>query len=353
MAALSRQAGTLGLTSRGLRSAALPAFAQRLTQAFGYDAMLPSSTGVETGETAIKLARRWGYEVKGVPDNEARVVVLQGNFWGRSLAAISASTTPSAYSRFGPFLPGYDAVPIDDLAALEAALADPRACAFMAEPIQGEAGIVVPSADYLPAAAALCRKHGALLIADEVQTGMGRAGALSFAAARGVRPDILCLGKALGGGLYPVSAVLADEPVMSLIRPGEHGSTWGGNAVAAAVGTASLDVLLDERLCERAQEVGALLRATLRRVADKFGGRLITGVRGEGLLIGVEVAMAPEEAPALSAWALSERLASHGGVIARPATERVVRIAPPLTLSAAQAEEAAAAIEAALAHFAS
>ena len=247
--------------------------------------------------------------MKGIPDNQARVVFAAGNFWGRTTAAISSSTDPSAYARFGPLMPGFDVVPFDDLPALEKALSHPHCAGFMVEPIQGEAGVVLPSPGYLPAAAALCKRHKVLFVADEVQTGLGRTGSLLRVHAAGVRPDIVCLGKALGGGVYPVSAVLADDDVMLTIRPGEHGSTWGGNSIACAVAQASLRVIVEEKLPENAQAVGATMRAELQALAAASDGR-IGDVRGAGLLNAMEIV--PNAATGLDAWQFCLRLAQNG-----------------------------------------
>lgn len=339
--ALNSQSKKLGLVSRGLRNDILPRFAQQITALFGYDKMMPASTGMETGETACKLARRWGYDVKGIPADAARIVFAAGNFWGRSIAAVSSSTDPSSYGGFGPLVPGFHVVPYDDVAALETALSHPHVCAFMVEPVQGEAGVIVPRPDYLLKVKELCRKHRVLFIADEVQTGLGRAGHLSAASAAGAKPDILCLGKALGGGVYPVSAVLCDDAVMLTIQPGQHGSTWGGNAIASAVGMAALDVIIEEKLCQNSLERGAQLRKELSDVAAGSNGNLVE-VRGQGLLNAVVVAV--------DAWSFCEELARNG-VLSKPTTERVIRLAPPLCITAEQISQLAEAIEKSLKAF--
>jgi len=347
IAAMHAQASRLGLVSRGLHNDVLPHFGELLTSTFGYDKMLPASTGVEAGETACKLARRWGYDVKGILNDKARIIFAAGNFWGRTLAAVSSSTDPSSYGGFGPKMPGFDVIPFDDIPALEAALDNSNVCAFMVEPIQGEAGVVVPQSGYLKAAAELCAKHKVLLIADEVQTGLGRAGSMSHAQWSGVRPDIVCLGKALGGGLYPVSAVLCDAHIMDVIKPGQHGSTWGGNPVASAVGIASLRVLLDEGLCENSRDVGAFMRKELQTVQQRHGPKL-TDVRGDGLLTGIVIP--PDVVHGLNAWSFCKALLKYG-VITKPTHERVVRLAPPLCITKEQASKVAHAVDCALQKF--
>lgn len=238
------------------------------------------NTGVEGGETACKLARRWGYDVKKIPDNQARIIFAEGNFWGRTLSAVSASTDPSSYARFGPFMPGFDLVPYDDLSALEEKLKDPNVCAFMVEPIQGEAGINVPKDGYLTEVRRLCTKYNVLFIADEVQTGLGRTGRMLACDHENVKPDVLILGKALSGGTYPVSAVLANDDVMLTIKPGEHGSTYGGNPLASKVAIAALKVLVDEKLSENAERMGHIFREELKTLPKD----IVTTVRGKGLL---------------------------------------------------------------------
>lgn len=261
-------------------SSALGEYQEYITKLFGYDKVLPMNTGVEGGETACKLARRWGYDVKRIPENQARIIFAEGNFWGRTLSAVSASTDPSSYARFGPFMPGFDLVPYDDLDALEHKLKDPNVCAFMVEPIQGEAGIIVPHDGYLTAVRQLCTKYNVLFIADEVQTGLGRTGRMLACDHENVKPDILILGKALSGGTYPVSAILADDDVMLTIRPGEHGSTYGGNALASKVAIAALKVIVDERLTENAERMGSIFRSELRKLPKE----IVSAVRGKGLL---------------------------------------------------------------------
>lgn len=250
--ALKSQADVLTLTSRAFHNDQFAPYADYITKLFGYDKVLPMNSGVEAGETAVKLARKWAYKVKGVPENKAKVVFARDNFWGRSLAAVSASTDPSSYGGYGPFMPGFEIVDYNNLQQLEKAISDPNTAAFMVEPIQGEAGVVVPDADYLPGVRRLCDKYNVLFIADEVQTGLCRTGKMLAVNHYNVKPDIVCLGKALSGGTMPVSAVLADDEVMLTIKPGEHGSTYGGNPLACRVAIESLQVLLDEKLAENA-----------------------------------------------------------------------------------------------------
>ena len=268
VSALCDQASQLTLTSRAFHNSSLGEYEEYVTKLLGYDKVLPMNTGVEGGESAVKIARKWGYEVKGIPMNQAKVVFAAGNFWGRTMAAISSSTDPESYGKFGPFMPGFDIVPYDNLEALERAVSDPHCAAFMVEPIQGEAGVVVPkSPHYLKRAKEICAKHDVLLIADEVQSGLGRCGTmLASDLDGGTRPDIVVLGKALSGGVYPVSAVLADQHIMDVITPGTHGSTYGGNPLAAKVGIAALDVLVDEKLPERSHALGEAFRAKLADV---------------------------------------------------------------------------------------
>lgn len=323
-AALVEQAQRLSLTSRAMYNDRLAPFLKRLTSLCGYEAALPMNTGVEAVETALKLARRWGYEVKGIPANAAEVVVFANNFHGRTLAAISASSTEQYRADFGPFLPGFVFVPFGDLAALRRALTS-HTCAILIEPIQGEGGVNVPPDGYLAGAFALCRERDVLVIADEVQTGLGRTGTLLACDHDGVRPDLLVLGKALGGGYYPVSAVLARRALMDLFHPGDHGSTFGGNPLASAVALAALDALVEERLPERAAAAGERLLAALRAIRSP----LVREVRGRGLLIGIEL-----EIPAKR---LSEALLARG-IIAKETHERVLRIAPALVAQDAALE---------------
>jgi len=326
--ALVAQASRLTLTSRAFSNDRFGPYAKYVCEYFEKDRVLPMNTGVEAAETAVKLCRRWAYATKGVPENEASVIVAEGNFWGRSIAAISASTDPESFRGFGPFVPGFRTVPYDDLGALEEALSSQqgKVAAFMVEPIQGEAGVVVPRDGYLKRAKALCERHGALFVADEIQTGMGRTGKLLACDYDKVKPDVLILGKALSGGLLPASAVLADDDVMLTIRPGQHGSTYGGNPLACAVATAALDVLRDENLSEKAFELGDAFR---RRLGDAG-----VVVRGKGLLNAVVV-----DPATAYAWdvclALKER-----GLLAKPTHNNVIRFAPPLVITEPQLHQA-------------
>ncbi|MEM9985162.1 MAG: ornithine--oxo-acid transaminase, partial [Bacteroidota bacterium] len=286
--ALQAQAGRLTLTSRAFYNDVLGPYEQYLTQLLGYDKVLPMNTGVEGGETAIKLARKWAYLKKGVPQDQAKVIFVSGNFWGRTLAAISSSTDPSSYAGFGPYMPGYEIIAYNDLEALAKAVSDPHVAAFMVEPIQGEAGVVVPDEGYLQKAYALCQENHVLFIADEVQTGLARTGKMLACDHEGVRPDILILGKALSGGVFPVSAVLADDEVMLCIKPGEHGSTYGGNPLACAVAKAALEVLVEEDLANQAQALGEYFRQRMQAAIQKRP-ELLSLVRGKGLLNAVVI----------------------------------------------------------------
>ena len=330
IAALTAQAQKLTLTSRAFHSNLLGEYEQYITSYFGYDKVLPMNTGVEGGETAVKLARRWGYQVKGIPENKAKILFAEGNFWGRTLAAISSSTDPSSYHEFGPFMPGFDTIPYNDLAALEAALQDKNIAAFMFEPIQGEAGVVVPDEGYLRGVRNLCSEYNVLMIADEIQTGLARTGKMLACDHEQVRPDILILGKALSGGVLPVSAVLADDEIMLTIRPGEHGSTYGGNPLACAVAMAALQVLKDEKMPENAAVMGALLRSELLALKSPF----IETVRGKGLLNAIVIKHTDPEA----AWELCLTL-KENGLLAKPTHGDKIRFAPPLSITKDQVME--------------
>jgi len=277
--ALINQASRLTLTSRAFHNDQLGPYEEFMTKLFGYDKLLPMNTGVEGGETAIKLARRWGYDVKGIERYKARIIFVQGNFWGRTLSAISSSTDPSSYDGFGPFMPGFDVIPYNDLPALEQALKNPEVAGFMVEPIQGEAGVIIPDDGYLKKAFELCKAARVLFIADEIQTGIARTGRMLACDHEGFRPDILILGKALSGGVMPVSAVLADDEIMLTIKPGEHGSTYGGNPLACRVAMEAMQVILDENLSENAAMMGELLRKGLKGIRSG----LMDTVRGKGL----------------------------------------------------------------------
>lgn len=283
--ALVDQAQVLALTSRAFYSDVLGEYEEYITKLFGYDKVLPMNTGVEGGETACKLARRWGYDVKGISTNQAKIVFAKGNFWGRTMSAISSSTDPSSFERFGPFMPGFLTVPYNDLAALEEQLKDPTVAAFMVEPIQGEAGVIVPTEGYLTGVRRLCTQYNVLFIADEVQTGLGRTGRMLACDHECVRPDILILGKALSGGIYPVSAVLADDAIMLTIKPGEHGSTYGGNPLGCKVAMAALDVLVSEKLAENAEKMGNKICTELSQLPKE----IVSDVRGKGLMIAIQI----------------------------------------------------------------
>jgi ornithine--oxo-acid transaminase len=304
-----------------------------MTKLFCYNRLLPMNTGVEAAETAVKLARRWGYEIKGIPENKARMVFVSGNFWGRSIGAISASTDPSSRKNFGPFLPGYDIIPYNDLAALEKALQDPHVAGFMLEPIQGEAGVVVPDAGYLQGVRRLCDQYRVLMIADEIQTGIGRTGKMLACDHENVRPDILVLGKALSGGILPVSAVLADDEIMLTIQPGEHGSTFGGNPLGATVAMAALDVLQNEGMINNAEQMGHLFRAEMQKLVDRYP--LLKLVRGKGLLNAVVI---NDKEDSETAWELCMKM-KENGLLAKPTHGNIIRLAPPLVITEAELME--------------
>lgn len=317
-AALVEQAAKVTLTSRAMRNDRMPGFLETLTRLTGYDKALPMNTGVEAVETGIKLARRWAYARKRVPADRAEIIVFCNNFHGRTIAAVSASTTPEYRDGFGPFVPGFVAVPFGDADALERAIT-PNTCAVLIEPIQGEGGVNVPPDGYLKRAWALCREHDVLFMADEIQTGLGRTGDLFACDYDAVRPDVLIVGKALGGGFYPVSAVLANDDLMSLFEPGNHGSTFGGNPLACAVGQAALDVVVSEKLPARSRYAGARLMQGMRAISSPF----IKEIRGRGLLIGIELTVPAKH--------LSEALLERG-IAAKDCREYVLRVAPPLVI---------------------
>jgi ornithine--oxo-acid transaminase len=342
IAALVKQAQQLTLTSRAFHNNLLGEYEQYITSLFGYDKVLPMNTGVEGGETAIKLARRWAYTKKQVPENKAKIVFAEGNFWGRTLAAISSSTDPSSYRGFGPYMPGFEVVPYNDLTALEKSLQDPHVAAFMVEPIQGEAGVVIPDEGYLAGVRRLCDQYDVLFIADEIQTGLARTGRMLACDHAQVRPDILILGKALSGGVLPVSAVLADNDVMMNIHPGEHGSTYGGNPLACAVAIEALKVLQEEKMAENAEEMGSYLRSRLQ----KINSPLLRTVRGKGLLNAIEIEHPDPDA----AWTLCLYMKGLG-LLAKPTHGDKIRLAPPLLITRAQVDEAVTIIEQSLQRF--
>lgn len=355
--ALVHQAETLALTSRAFYNDQLGTYEQKITELFGYQKVLPMNSGAEAVETAIKLARRWAYDVKGIPNNMAKIVVVDQNFHGRTTTIVSFSSDPDSYGGFGPYVEGFVRIPYNDLAALEVALNDPHVAAFLAEPIQGEAGVLVPDNSYWAGVRAACTAAGVLMLADEVQTGIGRTGAwlascgactCTSACERQsnyVRPDVLILGKALSGGVYPVSAVLADNEVMLTIHPGQHGSTFGGNPLASRVAQAALDVVLDEGLLANARERGVQFRAGVERLMEQFP--ILNLVRGKGLLNAVQL---NDEETGTAAWDLCLLMAEEG-LLAKPTHGNIIRFAPPLIITEAQMEEALNRIERALVWF--
>ncbi|CAN5497483.1 ornithine--oxo-acid transaminase [soil metagenome] len=335
IAALIEQASRLTLTSRAFHNDILGEYEAFMTRMFGYDKLLPMNTGVEGGETAIKLARRWGYEVKGIEQNKAKIIFAEGNFWGRTLAAVSSSTDPTSFHGFGPFMPGFETIPYNDLEALEKAVQDPNVAGFMVEPIQGEAGVLVPDQGYLSKAYEICNRNKVLFIADEVQTGIARTGKMLGCDHENVRPDILILGKALSGGVLPVSAVFADNEIMLTIKPGEHGSTYGGNPLACKVAMAAMSVVMDENLSLNAEILGVILRAELNKIKSDR----ITTVRGKGLLNAIVI----KEKNGVDAWDICMKLKDNG-LLAKPTHGDIIRFAPPLVINEEQIIECAAII---------
>ena len=340
IAALTEQAQKLTLTSRAFHNNLLGEYEQMITTYFGYNKVLPMNTGVEAGETAIKLARRWGYKVKGIEANQAKIIFATGNFWGRTLAAISSSTDPSSYENFGPFMPGFELIAYNDLDALESALQDKNVAGFMFEPIQGEAGVVVPDEGYLTGVRNLCTQYNVLMIADEIQTGLARTGKMLACDHENVRPDILILGKALSGGILPISAVLADDEIMLTIQPGEHGSTYGGNPLACAVAMTALQVIKDEKMEDNAEAMGILFRDEIKKLNSPF----IELIRGKGLLNAIVIQHKNPEA----SWALCLSL-KENGLLAKPTHGDKIRFAPPLIINQEQILEAVRIIEKSLA----
>lgn len=332
ISALTEQARKLTLTSRAFYSSALGEYEEYITKYFGYEKVLPMNTGAEGDETALKLCRKWAYEKKGIPENEARIIVCEGNFHGRTITIISMSTDPDSYRGFGPYTPGFETIPYNDLEALEQALQDPNVAGFLVEPIQGEAGVFVPDDGYIKGAYELCKKNNVLFIADEVQTGIARTGKLLACDYEGVKPDILILGKALSGGVYPISAVLADDDIMLCIKPGEHGSTFGGNPVAAKVGMAALEVVKNERLAENAMRLGEIFRERMRQIKSDR----VELVRGKGLLNAVVIK--PKNGQ--TAWDVCVAMKDNG-LIAKPTHQHIIRFAPPLVITESQLNEAA------------
>ena len=329
--ALTDQAQKLTLTSRAFYNSVLGEYEEFITKYFGYEKVLPMNSGAEADETALKLCRKWAYKVKGIKENQAKIIACEGNFHGRTISIISMSTDPDARNHYGPFTPGFEIIPYNDLNALENALQDPNVAGFLVEPIQGEAGVYVPDAGYLSKAYDLCKSKNVLFIADEVQTGIARTGKLLACDHENVRPDILILGKALSGGVLPVSAVLADDVIMMTIKPGEHGSTFGGNPLAAKVAVAALEVVRDEKLAEKAEKLGNIFRKELSGINSE----MIELVRGKGLLNAVVIR--PKNGK--EAWDVCLAM-KEKGLIAKPTHDHIIRFAPPLIISEAQLLEA-------------
>ena len=339
--ALTEQAQKLSLTSRAFYNSNLGEYEKKITSLFGFDKVLPMNSGAEAVETAIKLARKWSYEVKGIKDGYAKIIVCENNFHGRTTTIVSFSNDKDAHNNYGPFTPGFLRIPYNDIEALSKVLEDEaeHIAAFLAEPIQGEAGVYVPDEGYLKNASELCKKHNVLFIADEVQTGIARTGKLIACHHENVQPDILILGKALSGGMYPVSAVLANDNIMQVIHPGQHGSTFGGNPLACAVAVAALDVVEEEKLSERAEELGKFFRAEIQKIIAKTD--LIYHVRGKGLLNAILVNDTPESP---TAWNLCMQFAENG-LLAKPTHGNIIRLAPPLVITKEQLLECVAIIE--------
>ena len=330
--ALVNQAKKLALTSRAFYNSNLGEYEKKITTLFGFDKVLPMNSGAEAVETAVKLARKWSYEVKGISENAAKIIVCENNFHGRTTTIVSFSNDPDANQNYGPFTPGFVKIPYNDLAALEETLRNDaqNIAAFLAEPIQGEAGVFVPDEGFLKGASELCKKYNVLFIADEVQTGIARTGRLIACHHEDIQPDILILGKALSGGMYPVSAVLANDDIMNVIKPGQHGSTFGGNPIACAVAVAALDVVEEENLSERAEDLGQLFRSEMEKLIQKTD--LITKVRGKGLLNAILINDTPDSK---TAWNLCLQL-KENGLLAKPTHGNIIRLAPPLVISEEQ-----------------
>lgn len=337
--AMMEQAKTLTLTSRAFYNDALGPYEKYVTEFFGFDKVLPMNTGAEAVETAIKLCRKWGYEKKGVAENQAKIVVCENNFHGRTTTIVSFSNDPDANKNFGPFTPGFIRIPYDDTAALAEALKDETVVGFLVEPIQGEAGVFVPSEGFLSEAKSICEKANVLFIADEVQTGIARTGKLLAVDHENVKPDILILGKALSGGAYPVSAVLSNDDIMMVIKPGQHGSTFGGNPIAAKVAVAALEVIKDEQLAENAERLGELFRKEMQRIIDSTD--LVVKVRGKGLLNAIIVNDTPDSK---TAWNLCLAL-KENGLLAKPTHGNIIRFAPPLVMTEDQLMDCVGIIE--------
>ncbi len=340
--AMIEQAKKLTLTSRAFYNNVLGEYEEFVTKYFGYDKVLPMNSGAEADETALKLCRRWGYDKKGIPQNEAKIIVCEGNFHGRTITIVSMSTDPDSYAGFGPFTPGFIVIPYNDIPALEIALQDPNVAGFLVEPIQGEAGVFVPDEGYLKKASELCKSKNVLFIADEVQTGIARTGKMLACDHENVRPDILILGKAISGGAMPVSAVLADNDIMLVIKPGEHGSTFGGNPIACKVAIAALEVIKDEKLTENAEKLGKIFREELSNIKSD----MIELVRGKGLLNAVIIK--PKNGK--EAWDVCVAM-KNNGLLAKPTHGHIIRFAPPLVINEAQIREAVEIIKKTLAEF--
>ena len=338
--AMTDQAKKLTLTSRAFHNNILGQYEKYVTEYFGYDKVLPMNTGVEGGETAIKLCRKWAYEVKGIPANQAKILFASGNFWGRTLAAVSSSSDPDSFNNYGPFMPGFELVPYNDIAALEEALKDPNVAGVMLEPIQGEAGVFVPDEGYLAKVKALCNAKRVLFIADEVQTGIARTGKLLATDYEDAKPDILILGKALSGGTMPVSAVLANDEIMMVIRPGQHGSTFGGNPVACAVAMEALEVVKDENLAQNAFDLGKIFRERMNILAENRPD-MITLVRGKGLLNAIII---NDTEDSKTAWNLCVGMAKNG-LLAKPTHGNIIRFAPPLVINEKELDKCCMIIE--------
>ena len=340
--ALTEQASKLALTSRAFYNNVLGEWEEYVTRLFGYDKVLPMNSGAEADETALKLTRKWADKIKGVPRNEARIVVCNGNFHGRTITIISMSSDPDSYNDYGPYTPGFVNIPYNDIPALERELSHPNTAGFLVEPIQAEAGVYLPEDGYLKKAAGLCKKYNVLFVADEVQTGLCRTGKMLACDHEGVRPDILVLGKAISGGMMPVSCVLADNEVMLTIKPGEHGSTYGGNPIAAKVSMAALEVLVNEKLAENAERIGKIFRDEMKA----FHSPIIEQVRGKGLLNAIQIK--PYEGK--KAWDLCLAMKEYG-LIAKPTHEHTIRFTPPLVIKEEQMREAIAIIQKTMADF--
>jgi len=339
--ALIEQAQKMTLCSRAFYNDSLGIYEKYIAEFFGYDKVLPMNTGAEAVETALKLCRKWAYQVKGIEENQAKIVVCQENFHGRTISIVSMSTDPDSFGDYGPFTPGFIVIPYNDFDALENALQDPNVAGFLIEPIQGEAGVNVPDDEYIKKANALCKERNVLYIADEVQTGIARTGKMLASDHCGIRPDIVILGKAISGGVYPVSAVLADDPIMLTIKPGEHGSTFGGNPVACKVAMAALEVVKDEKLADRAQKLGEIFRAEMLKLQQETD--VINFVRGKGLLNAVSIR--PKNGK--EAWDVCVKM-SELGLLAKPTHKHIIRFAPPLIISEEQMKDAVSIIREAI-----